>query len=266
MIVIPAIDIRQKKSVMLTRGLVEGETIYSDDASRVAESFVKDGAERLHIVDLDAALSFDKNNDVNRDVILSVRKSVKDSVIEIGGGIRTADSARRIASAGFDYIIMGTAVIKNPEEFRRASDALPGRVMAACDVKDSSDSPEVMINGWREGASLKIEELLERCRAVPTARKTIIVTDVSNDGTLGGVNVEFYMRLAALFVRYGFKIIVSGGVAALEDIIKLKSAAAELRKRFKTDEDIIEGVIVGKALYEKRFTVKEAIAACGSGL
>jgi len=276
MIVIPAIDIRQKKSVMLTRGLVEGETIYSDDASRVAESFVKDGAERLHIVDLDAALSFDKNNDVNRDVILSIRKSVKDSVIEIGGGIRTADSARRIASAGFDYIIMGTSMLipiameegftKNdiklfyqqsgkvfdeekeiPEVdlIEKIGREFKEKVIISVDYRKD----EVALSGWE--VTIPLTPYYAIKKFLKKGFKRFIITNVERDGTLNGVDVssvESILKKIYCFSERPDEIIVSGGITTEADIEALQ------QMKYRPD-----GVIIGKALYQDKMNIRTLV-------
>ncbi len=253
MIVIPAIDIKNKKCVMLRQGVAAHQTVYSDNPLEVANFFCKEGATYLHIVDLDAALSSTpREKTTNRDIIVSIREKFENLRIEIGGGIRSAAAAKEFCDYGFDYVIMGTSVVKNPDEFRRAAKENPSRIMAACDV--NSDG-EVMISGWLERTKLKIEDVLRICSDVEGIRKAIIITDVSSDGMLSGVKEDFYKKLVPLFNEYGFRIIVSGGVSSLEDIKTLKAINNSV------GESIIEGVIVGKALYEKKFTLKEAIAS-----
>jgi len=237
-LIIPAIDIKDGRCVRLTKGRAEDAVFYSDDPSSVAASLEKSGAGRIHLVDLDAAFGEPLKN---ARAVGAVRAAVK-IPIEIGGGVRTAARARQLVDAGFDYVLMGTAMSDAPDEVRRAAKENPGRIMAACDTSGG----RIAVDGWRKTVDSSAGEYLKI--AFDMGLREAIVTDISRDGTLEGVDAEYYRRLAA---ASPVDIIVSGGVASLDDIKNILGLRSPR----------ISGIIVGKALYEKKFTLAEA-AAC----
>lgn len=236
MIIIPAIDLKDGRCARLTKGRAEDAVFYSDDPSAVASTFERSGARRIHLVDLDAAFG---DASKNARAVGAVRSAVK-VPIEIGGGIRTDAIAARFVASGFDYVIMGTALLTDPDGVRRAAARNPGKVMAACDAVGG----RIAVDGWRKTTEFSVGEYLKVASELGISEA--IVTDISRDGTLEGVNPDFYALLAE---DSPVDIIVSGGVSSLDDI----------RKIAKMKCPAISGIIVGKALYEKRFTLEEAI-------
>ncbi|PKN00775.1 MAG: 1-(5-phosphoribosyl)-5-((5-phosphoribosylamino)methylideneamino)imidazole-4-carboxamide isomerase [Elusimicrobia bacterium HGW-Elusimicrobia-1] len=236
-LIIPAIDVKDGRCVRLTKGRAEDAVFYSDDPSAVAVALEKSGAGRIHLVDLDAAFGEPLRN---VRAVEAVRSAVK-IPIEIGGGVRTAARAGQLVAAGFDYVLMGTAMSDAPNEVLLAAKENQGRIMAACDTSGG----RIAVDGWRKTVDSSVEQYLKI--AFDMGIREAIVTDVSRDGTLEGVDAEYYRKLAA---SSPVDIIVSGGVASLEDI---KNITALHSPR-------ISGIIVGKALYEKKFTLAEAMA------
>jgi phosphoribosylformimino-5-aminoimidazole carboxamide ribotide isomerase len=237
MIIVPAIDLRGGKVVRLKQGRVQDETIYGSDPADVARSWEAQGAERIHLVDLDAAI----DSRPQPDVIEKIAKAVKIH-LEIGGGLRTLEMAMRYRAMGIDRVIFGTAALARPGVVQEAVRLWPQSVAVALDVKDG----KVAIAGWKETSTVDALELALQVKAWGVPR--VQYTDVLRDGTLVGPNIAGTERLAR---ETGLKITASGGVSVKDDLTKLKPL-----EPLGVDE-----VIVGKALYEKRFTLAEAIAA-----
>lgn len=238
MIVVPAIDIRGGKVVRLKQGRLQDETVYGSDPAEVARSWEAQGAERIHLVDLDAAIE----GKPQPDVIEAIVKAVKRLHLEIGGGLRTLEMALRYREMGLDRVIFGTAALARPGVVQEAVRLWPQSVAVAVDVKDG----KVAVAGWKETSTV---DALDLCRQVKEwGVPRVQYTDVLRDGTLVGPNVAGTERLAR---ESGLKITASGGISVKEDLAKLKPL-----EPLGVDE-----VIVGKALYEKRFTLAEAIAA-----
>jgi len=237
MIIVPAIDLRGGKVVRLKQGRVQDETIYGSDPADAARSWEAQGAERLHLVDLDAAI----DSRPQPDVIEKIAKAVKIH-LEIGGGLRTLEMAMRYRAMGIDRVIFGTAALARPGVVQEAVRLWPQSVAVALDVKDG----KVAIAGWKETSTVDALELALQVKAWGVPR--LQYTDVLRDGTLVGPNIAGTERLAR---ETGLKITASGGVSVKDDLTKLKPL-----EPLGVDE-----VIVGKALYEKRFTLAEAIAA-----
>jgi phosphoribosylformimino-5-aminoimidazole carboxamide ribotide isomerase len=237
MIIVPAIDLRGGKVVRLKQGRVQDETIYGSDPADAARSWEAQGAERIHLVDLDAAI----DSRPQPDVIEKIAKAVKIH-LEIGGGLRTLEMAMRYRAMGIDRVIFGTAALARPGVVQEAVRLWPQSVAVALDVKDG----KVAIAGWKETSTVDALELALQVKAWGVPR--VQYTDVLRDGTLVGPNIAGTERLAR---ETGLKITASGGVSVKDDLTKLKPL-----EPLGVDE-----VIVGKALYEKRFTLAEAIAA-----
>jgi phosphoribosylformimino-5-aminoimidazole carboxamide ribotide isomerase len=237
MIIVPAIDLRGGKVVRLKQGRVQDETIYGSDPAEAARSWEAQGAERLHLVDLDAAI----DNKPQPDVIEKIAKAVKIH-LEIGGGLRTLEMAMRYREMGIDRVIFGTAALARPGVVQEAVRLWPASVAVALDVKDG----KVAVAGWKETSTVDALDLAHQVKAWGVPR--VQYTDVLRDGTLVGPNIAGTERLAR---ETGLKLTASGGVSVKEDLTKLKPL-----EPLGVDE-----VIVGKALYDKRFTLAEAIAA-----
>jgi phosphoribosylformimino-5-aminoimidazole carboxamide ribotide isomerase len=237
MIIVPAIDLRNGKVVRLKQGRLQDETIYGNDPAAAARSWEDQGAARLHLVDLDAAIE----GKPQPDVIESICKAVR-IPLEIGGGLRVLEMAMRYKQMGIDRVIFGTAALAKPGVVQEAARLWPESVAVAVDVKDG----KVAVAGWKETSTVDALDLAEQVKAWGVPR--LQYTDVLRDGTLVGPNVAGIERLAR---ASGLKITAGGGISVKDDLVKMKPLAA-----LGVDE-----IIVGKALYDNRFTLAEAIAA-----
>ena len=232
--IFPAIDLKQGCAVRLSKGEMQSAKIYSKDPCELAKKFEDLGAKWLHLVDLDGAFAGEA---VNFKAIERIVKSTRLRV-EVGGGIRDEARIKEYLSLGVDRFILGSAALKNPDFVRRMAKLY--RIVVGIDAKDGLVATE----GWAE---------LSRVRATDLARDyadagvcAIICTDISRDGMLSGVNVEFSRSIAK---ACGIDTIASGGVKDINDIIALKNA------------ELIAGVIVGKAYYEGTLDLKKAFEA-----
>ncbi|MDR1696285.1 MAG: 1-(5-phosphoribosyl)-5-[(5-phosphoribosylamino)methylideneamino]imidazole-4-carboxamide isomerase [Endomicrobium sp.] len=236
MIVIPAIDIRQGNSVRLKQGKIDAETVHSTDPVFIAKLWKAKGAKRIHVVDLDGAFS---GLNSNEEIIKKICASV-DIPVEVGGGIRTMERIKEVFSIGASHAILGTVAVYNPEIVRKAIDKYgPEKIIVAIDAKDG----KVAISGWKDVTPVDMFELAEKLKE--SGVKEILYTDVSRDGMLTGPDFDGLEKIA----KTGMKIIASGGVKTVDDILKLK----ELEK------DGVFAAIVGAALYTDDFNLEEAI-------
>jgi len=237
MIVMPAIDLRGGKVVRLRRGQPGSESVYGDDPVEVARRWAEQGAARLHVVDLDAAID-------GRDQAAEIGRLASGAgiPIEVGGGLRSLEVARRYRESGVARLIFGTAAVKQPEVVRAAVEQWPGAVAVAIDAR----AGRVTTAGWLEESELLALELARRVASWGVDR--IQYTDVTRDGMLTGPNVEATEELAR---GSGLKVTAAGGVGTLDD----------LRALAVLESQGVDEVIVGKALYEDRFTLPEAIEA-----
>ncbi|NCC84987.1 MAG: 1-(5-phosphoribosyl)-5-[(5-phosphoribosylamino)methylideneamino]imidazole-4-carboxamide isomerase [Clostridia bacterium] len=237
MILFPAIDIRNGRCVRLTEGKFECETVFADDPSEMAVRWAEDGAEYLHVVDLDGALA---GKSSNTEVIKRILAKV-DIPVQVGGGIRTLENIENMLALGVSRVILGSVAVREPELVREACRKFPGKVVVGIDAKNG----EVAVDGWGVGGGIGAVELAKKMAEAGVQH--IIFTDISRDGMLAGVNVEATAELAK---ASGIKVIASGGVASLQDILALKARA----------EDGIEGCIIGKAIYTGAIDLREALA------
>jgi phosphoribosylformimino-5-aminoimidazole carboxamide ribotide isomerase len=232
-LVIPAIDILGGRCVRLLRGDYEQPTVYSDDPVDVAGSFAEAGAERIHVVDLDAARGVGDNHALIEAIVR--RDDVK---VQVAGGIRTEAQVERLFAAGAHAVVMGTAAVREPRLLERCARKHPGRVLAALDVR--GDQPAV--HGWTESEPLKIGILLARWDVLPLAG--VIFTSIDRDGTLEGPDLKTLARVRSMT---GLPIQYSGGVSSMDEIRAVAQAGAA-------------AVILGKALYEGRVKLEDALA------
>lgn len=237
MIIFPAIDIRGGKCVRLTEGRFDQETIFGDSPVDMALRWASEGAEYLHVVDLDGAVA---GQSVNLDVIKKIVQAV-DFPVQLGGGIRTMENIAALLEAGVARVIIGSAAVRQPELVIEACKKYGDRIVVGIDARDG----QVAVDGWGVSGGIGAEELAVKMGQGGVAR--IIYTDISRDGTLSGVNVAATARLAK---AAGIPVIASGGVSGLADIKAVKAAEA----------DGVEGVIVGKAIYTGSLGLPEAIA------
>ena len=233
MVVIPAIDILGGRCVRLVRGDFEHPKVYSDDPADVAAEFVNAGAQHLHVVDLDAA----RGSGDNRSVIHSILRR-DDIKVQVAGGVRTAETVDTWLGAGAHAVVMGTAAVRDPRLLERCARRHPAQVLAALDVRND----RAAVSGWTETEPVMIGALLGRWDGLPLGG--VVLTSIDKDGTLGGPDLKTLARaraMTSLTLQY------SGGVTSLEDIARVAAAGAQ-------------AVIVGKALYEGRFTLEQALA------
>ncbi len=236
MIIFPAIDIRGGKCVRLFKGDFQQETVFSDSPADMARKWQSQGAEYLHLVDLDGALAGSSKNLAAIEEILKV----VDIPTELGGGIRSMEQIDQLLAMGITRVILGSVAVKNPDLVREACTKYGERIVVGIDAKDGI----VAVEGWGESGNIGVIELAQKMKAAGV--KTIIYTDISRDGTLSGVNVEATVKLAQ---ESGVKIVASGGVKSLDDIKALKAH----------ENDGIEGVIAGKSIYMGTLDLAEAI-------
>jgi len=235
MIVIPAVDIKGGRCVRLLRGKADAETVYSDDPVRMALRWREEGAQLLHVVDLDAAFS---GEPVNMEIVKQIISTVEVPV-QVGGGVRTEDVLREYIEAGAERVVIGSAAVENSDWLRGVAERWEGRVALAIDAREGM----VAVRGWTEVSRKRATDLVNELRDCPLA--AVIFTDISRDGTLEGPNFESIRKMAEVCP---FPLIASGGVSSLDDIRRLAALP-------------IEGTIVGKALYAGRFTLREALEA-----
>jgi len=241
MLVIPAIDLRQGKCVRLTQGRKEAVTAYDGDPARIAENFERDGARMLHVVDLDGA--FSESNGRNRDVLGDIVRAVSIPV-QFGGGLRGAKDVEQVISLGVARIVIGTLAVESPAMLAKFVGLFGvDHVAVGIDARNG----QVVTRGWETEDQMSALTLARRVAAAGVER--IIYTDVQRDGTLIGVNIDQTCLIAE---TSGLKITASGGVASLADLKRLGAVS----------HCGVDSVIVGKALYEERFTLADAIAIC----
>jgi phosphoribosylformimino-5-aminoimidazole carboxamide ribotide isomerase len=232
----PAIDLRGGKCVRLIEGDFDQETVYGDDPVAVAGSFAASGSRWIHVVDLDAARTGDP---VNRAVVERIAASNQVRV-QTGGGVRSFEDAAALLDAGVARVVIGTAAVENPTLVHEVAKRWPGQVAVGLDHRDG----EVRLRGWTEGAGRKVSDLVPA--AIEAGASVVIVTDISRDGRLVGPDVEGLAGLAA-----AAPVIASGGVGSVADLELLAHVPG------------LVGVIAGKAIYERRFTVAAALAVLG---
>lgn len=234
----PAIDIRGGRVVRLRQGDYADETVYGDDPVAVARSFADAGATWIHVVDLDAARSGEA---VNRGVVAAVAAAVAGrAAVQTGGGVRTLDDARSLADAGVARVVLGSAAVAQPQLVDEAAAVIA--VAVGLDHREG----RLAVHGWTETTDATVAQALDRFAAAAA----FVITDIARDGLLAGPDLDGLGEAAALAPG---RVIASGGVADLDDVRAL-AAIVELH-----------GIITGKALYEGRFTVAEALGVIGSG-
>lgn len=231
--VIPAIDISDGQVVQLVAGEPGTGREYGEPVA-AARDWVEGGARTLHLVDLDGAFEGEREN---AEAIEGIRRAV-DVDIQLGGGIRSSDDARDLLSRGVDRVILGTAAIENPAIVEGIAGVYPEGVMVSLDAREG----EVVIDGWTAGTGLDPVDAAKRFAEIGAA--AILFTDVDVEGQLAGVRTAPVQRLVE---AVDVPVIASGGVATVDDVVKLKKAGAD-------------AVVVGSALYEGRFSLEEAQA------
>ncbi|MBE4906994.1 1-(5-phosphoribosyl)-5-[(5-phosphoribosylamino)methylideneamino]imidazole-4-carboxamide isomerase [Bacillus luteolus] len=237
----PAIDMRGGKCVRLIQGDYNQETVYGDSPFEMAQLFASDGAEWIHMVDLDGAKQGQRVND---QYVLEVAKKLNVKV-QIGGGIRTLEDVAYYIENGVDRVILGSAAISNPDFVKEMLKRYGAKIAIGIDAKDGYVATE----GWLNTSSIKATDLgIELAQA---GAETFIFTDIATDGMLSGPNIDAVVTMAE---ATGKEVIASGGVSSLADLVQLSKFA----------QSGVGGAIVGKALYTNMFTVSEAIREVSS--
>ena len=237
--IIPAIDLKNGQCVRLRKGKIDQATIFNDDPIAQAKIFERQGFSRLHVVDLDGAFSGKGQNRKAIDGILA--EIDKDVQVQVGGGIRTMEDIKYWISRKVKRVILGTAAVKDPELVKQACQAFPNKIVLGIDAKDG----KVAIKGWVEDANLTVVELAKRYEDIGVA--AIIFTDIQRDGILTGLNFKTTLEFAN---AVNIPIIASGGLSSVDDVKKL----------MKPEYSILEGAIVGRALYNGSLDVQETIS------
>jgi phosphoribosylformimino-5-aminoimidazole carboxamide ribotide isomerase len=235
MIVIPAVDILDGKCVRLIRGDPEKSKVYYDNPLEAAQLLEEQGAELIHLIDLDAALGSGQNMEAIKKLLKNI--SVK---IQIGGGIRTLEKADALLNLGAYRVIFGTAAVKNP---RLVEDAVRQHGSESVAVAIDEKEGKVAVHGWKNKSEVDYLSLARSFEEMGVG--ALIFTPISVDGTLEGPRIEKTVKLVE---AVKVPVIASGGVACIEDLVALTGTG-------------VEGVVVGTALYEKKFTLKEALEA-----
>jgi phosphoribosylformimino-5-aminoimidazole carboxamide ribotide isomerase len=231
--ILPAIDLKNGKCVRLTKGDFKSEKIYNENPINQAEIFSGAGFEYLHIIDLDGAL---EGNLVNLKIIEEIVKKYNFKV-EIGGGIRSEESVTKLLDIGSDKIILGTAAIKDKHFLENCCKKHPRRIALSLDARINN----IATSGWKHQTNINIFDFLNSVEDYGISR--IIYTDIEKDGTNTGPNFENSYKIAD---RFNIPLIISGGISSMDDINKIIS-----------DNKKIEGIIVGKAIYENRIKLEE---------
>ena len=235
MIILPAIDLFDKKAVRLYKGDYNQMTVYSDNPLEIALDFQNKGAKYIHMVDLEGA----KNGTTpNLEIVRRVANET-DLFVEIGGGIRDMQTVDRYLSSGVSRVILGTAALNNREFLLAAIDKYGDKIAVGADVKDGC----IAVKGWLEKSNVTLEEFLDDMELIGI--KYVICTDISKDGAMSGTNLELYKRLSE---KYSLQIIASGGVSDIENVKQLRKMN-------------LYGAIIGKAYYTGAIDLKEALEA-----
>ena len=241
MLIIPAIDLKDGRCVRLQQGRMHTAKVFSDDPVAMARHWSKQGARRLHIVDLNGAVAGrPKNEKVIREMIRAVGEATP---IELGGGIRDLDTIEGYLDAGVGYVIIGTAAVKNPGLLHDACYAFPGHIIVGLDAKDG----KVAVEGWSKMTGHDVVDLGKKFEDYGV--EALVYTDIGRDGMMSGVNIEATLRLAQAIK---IPIIASGGLNSIEDV---QAVCATL-----VPEGVV-GAIAGRALYEGTLDFRNAQAA-----
>ncbi len=242
MLIIPAIDLKDGACVRLRQGLMEDSTVFSDDPAAMAGNWVAQGCRRLHLVDLNGA--FD-GKPINGEIVTEIAKAHPTLPIQIGGGIRSAETIEHYLAAGVNYVIIGTKAVKDPGFVTEMCKAFAGHIIVGLDAKDGL----VATDGWAEVSDVKATELAKRFEQ--DGVDSIIYTDIARDGMMQGVNVEATVAMAQAST---IPVIASGGITNMDDIRALTAVA----------DKGISGAITGRAIYEGSLDLAEAQDYCDS--
>jgi phosphoribosylformimino-5-aminoimidazole carboxamide ribotide isomerase len=236
-IVIPAIDLKDGRCVRLRQGRMQEETVYSQEPAEVARRWAEEGAQVLHVVDLNGAV---EGSPRNRSAIEAILKAVTIPV-QVGGGIRTLETVESYLSSGVERVVLGTAVVRDQPLLAEACGRFPGRVIVGVDAKGG----KVAVQGWTDVANLDAADFVGQLAGLPVY--AVIYTDIARDGMLEGPNLEGLRRMAE---ACPVPLIASGGITRTEDLRRLRALGPK-----------VIGAILGKALYEGLLDLRSAMAA-----
>ncbi|MDA8383534.1 MAG: 1-(5-phosphoribosyl)-5-[(5-phosphoribosylamino)methylideneamino]imidazole-4-carboxamide isomerase [Betaproteobacteria bacterium] len=239
MLIIPAIDLKEGQCVRLKQGQMDQATVFSEDPAAMAAHWLKMGARRLHLVDLNGAFAGKpRNEEAIRHITAAVGGEMP---VQLGGGIRDLETIERYLDNGVSYVIIGTAAVKNPGFLHEACDAFPGHIIVGLDAQDG----KVAVDGWSKVTGHDVVDLARRFEEYGV--EAVIYTDIGRDGMLSGVNIDATVHLARSLT---VPVIASGGVTDLDDVRKLCAVEA----------DGIVGAITGRAIYQGTLNFGEAQA------
>jgi phosphoribosylformimino-5-aminoimidazole carboxamide ribotide isomerase len=241
MLVIPAIDLKDGRCVRLRQGDLAAETIYSDDVREIARKWEQSGAPLIHVVDLNGAVDGEPKNLPH---IQSILKSVS-ALIQVGGGIRSLDTVRQYLHAGVSRVVLGTAALTNRTLLDDACREFPKRVLLGLDARDG----RVAVKGWTAVSEVTAIDLLKELARYSIG--AVIYTDIARDGMLSGPNLSALKEIVA---SSPFPVIASGGITSLDDLRAVRALGP-----------LIEGAIIGKALYDGKLDYQAAVSAVGGG-
>ncbi len=237
MLLIPAIDLKDGHCVRLQQGDMARSTVFSEEPAEMAKQWLAQGARRLHLVDLNGAFA---GKPVNEAAIKSILRAVGSTIpVQLGGGIRDLDTIERYLDAGLSYVIIGTAAVKNPGFVRDACSAFGGNIIIGLDAKDG----KVATDGWSKLTGHEVGDLAKKFEDYGV--EAIIYTDIGRDGMLSGINIEATVKLAQ---QLDIPVIASGGLSNMADIEKLCAV----------EDQGVEGVICGRAIYSGDLDFKAA--------
>jgi phosphoribosylformimino-5-aminoimidazole carboxamide ribotide isomerase len=237
LLIIPAIDLRDGRCVRLTQGRKDDATVYDGDPIEIALSYEASGAQMIHIVDLDGA--FSDPNSRNRQVLRRIVSRIR-IPLQFGGGLRSLEDVAQVIEMGVSRVVLGTMAVESPDVLAKLVAMFGSRVCVGIDARNN----QVMTRGWEKRELITAVELAQRVAAFGVER--VVYTDVARDGMLAGVNLD---QTCAIARESGLKVTASGGVSSLADISRLGGVS----------ESGVDSVIVGKALYESRFSLEDAI-------
>jgi len=238
MLLIPAIDLKDGKCVRLSQGRMEDQTIYGDNPVEMAGKWIEAGAKRLHIVDLDGAVS---GTPGNAGVIHDIAETYPDIFLQVGGGIRDEDTIQTYLEAGVNYVIIGTRAVTAPHFVSDVCLEFPGHIIVGLDARDG----KVATEGWSKLSHHDVNDMAHRFE--DDGVRSIIFTDISRDGMMNSINIESTVELCQ---HITIPVIASGGITDVEDIKKLCEVA----------DEGIEGAITGRAIYEGTLDFEQAQA------
>ena len=242
MLIIPAIDLKSGSCVRLRQGRMEDATVYSDDPVATATRWVEAGAKRLHIVDLDGAFA---GKPANKEAVVRILAEHPNLPIQLGGGVRNLDLAKKYFEAGINNLIIGSMSVEKPNEVIILSNIYADKVYISLDILEDN----IMIKGWDKNSGKKIQDILDIY--TNSKIKGYVITDIQNDGMLKGLNLDFvsnFINKINLIKKFNKKIIIAGGLTDYSDLTNLK----------KLNTKNIEGIISGKSFYEGKIDLVEA--------